>query len=194
MRLVVAVALSLSFVAACRKPAADPAKACRDAGAHGVDVMVQAARTRLDDPRIPADARSQITESIETLERLAPRQKAVLTNRCIDDKWAANVVACFTRAVSLDDVRACRTQLSSAQASALQRDELALASEPLVPAGLASTPLAPRDPRLVQLLTERNELMKQLAAGSDADGAGLREKIDALSVEIKRIEAATPVH
>lgn len=198
MRLVVPIALLLDLLlalllAACGKPPVDHTKACAEAGKNGVDVMVKAARGRLDDPRIPVDARAQITESIERLETLAPRQKAVLTNRCIDDTWPTTVVACYTRAVSLDEVRACRSQLSSEQQASLQRDELALAAGPLAPAGLAG-PLAPQDPRLVQLLHDRNELMKRLASGSDAEGAELRAKIDELSAEIKRLEdvAARP--
>lgn len=188
VRLVVAL-LALPFVA-CSKPPVDHTKACAEAGKNGVDVMIKTARARLDDPRIPTDARAQITESIEMLERLAPRQKAVLTNRCIDDKWETTIVTCITRAVSLDEVRACRAQLTQTQADQLQRDELALSAGPPVPAGLSPTPLAPRDPRLVQLLTERNELMKQLASGSDSDAAALRAKIDALSTEIKKLEEA----
>lgn len=190
VRLVVGLALLL---AACGKPPVDHKKACAEAGTNGVEVMVNAARSRLDDPRIPVDARAQITQSVERLDALAPRQKAVLTNRCVDDKWPTTVVACYTRAVSLDEVRACRGQLSPEQASALQKDELALAAGPLAPAGLAG-PMAPQDPRLVQLLHDRNELMKRLASGSDADGAELRAKIEELSGEIKRLEdvAARP--
>jgi hypothetical protein len=187
VRLVVAL---IVFLSACSAKPVDRAKACGEAGRNSVDVMVKAARARLDDPRIPADARAQITSRTETLDALAPRQKAVVTNRCLDDAWPSAVIGCYTRAVSLDEVRACRAQLSTEQASALQRDELALAAGPHVPAGLAPTPLAPRDPRLVQLLTERNELMKQLASGSDAGSAELRAKIDALSVEIKKLENA----
>jgi hypothetical protein len=175
---------------ACGGKPVDRAKACAEAGSASVDVMVTAARGRLDDPRIPADARAQIGVRTEELEALAPRQKAVVTNRCIDDVWPTSVVSCYTRAVSLDEVRACRAQLSTEQADKLQRDELALAAGPPVPAGLAATPMAPRDPRLVQLLTERNDLMKQLASGSDADGAALRTKIDALSAQIKQLEDA----
>jgi hypothetical protein len=152
--------------------------------------MVKAARARLDDPRIPADARAQITERTGMLETLAPRQKAVVTNRCVDDAWSAAVVTCFTRAVSLDEVRACRAQLTAEQGDKLQHDELALAAGPLAPSGLAPAPMAPRDPQLVELLTERNELMKRLASGSDADSAELHAKIDALSAQIKQLEDA----
>lgn len=190
MRLVVALALLL---AGCGKAPVDHTKACAEAGRNSVDVMVTAARGRLDDLRIAVDARAQISESIERLETLAPRQKAVLTNRCIDDKWPTKVVACYTRGGSLDEIRACRTQLTSQQQASLQRDELALAAGPLAPAGLAG-PMAPQDPRVVQLLHDRNELMKRLASGSDADSAALRAKIEELSAEIKRLEdvAARP--
>jgi chorismate mutase len=192
VRLVVVLAVALC---ACRAKPVDHAAACADAGRNSVDVMLKAARARLDDPRIPADARAQITERTETLDRLAPRQKALVMNRCIDDAWPAPIVSCYMRAVSLDDVRACRAKLSPAQAEKLQHDELALVAGPPVPAGLTPTPMAPRDPRLVQLLTERNELMKQLASGSDEAGAELRAKIDALGIEIKKLEdaAASPL-
>lgn len=195
VRLVVAFPLLLALpLAACGTPPLDHTKACAEASKNGVDVTVKAARGRLDDPRIPVDARAQITESIERLEALASRQQAMLTSRCIDDKWPTAIVTCYKRAVSLDAVRSCRAQLSSDQQASLQHDELALAAGPLVPAGLAATPLAPRDPRLVQLLTERNELMKRLATGSGADDAELRAKLDELSAEIKRLEdvAARP--
>jgi hypothetical protein len=187
VRLVAVLAISLC---ACGAKPVDRAATCAEAGRNSVDVMLKAARARLEDSRIPADARAQITERTDALDKLAPRQKALVANRCIDDAWPAPIVGCYARAVSLDDVRACRAKLSPAQAEKLQHDELALVAGPPVPAGLAPTPMAPRDPRLVHLLTERNELMKQLASGSDAGAAELRAKIDALSIEIKKLEDA----
>lgn len=187
VRLVAALAL----LAACGgEKRTDPKAACTEAARVAVDAMLKQARSRLDEAGLPDAARAQVVDRTQRFEAMAPRQRAVLANRCIDDTWAAAVVRCYAAATSLDDTRACRSQLTAEQAAALQRDELELLVERPGPAGLSPPGAgAVRDPKLVQLLQERNELMKQLAAGSATNEAELKKRIDTISLEIRELEA-----
>lgn len=188
------VAALLAAIAACSGKQADPTASCAAAARHAVDSMVTQARDRLASAQLADDARARVEARTQQLVDVAPRLAAVITNRCVDDKWPASVIACYRDASSLDAIRTCRKQLSPEQQARLQKDELDLMAGPSGPPGFVPgsdptrpSPLEPARPahlRLEALKHEINEAMKKVASAPNAAAREqLRARLDALIAE-----------
>jgi hypothetical protein len=96
MRMWIFLAVAL---AACSKSAPDCAKAVSSA----VDRLVEDAR-----PKMTAAAAANV-------ERVAPKMKQVITEACVQDKWAPGVITCIAHAKSQHELNDCDKQLTPAQ-------------------------------------------------------------------------------
>lgn len=192
MRLV--VALLLASVLACGNKSTSATTKCADAAQKGVDAMVARARERAQSAQLPADVRAKIDERTKKLEELAPRLRAVITNRCVDDKWPADVIDCYAKVTSIDESRACRAKLSAEQQAKVQKDELDLFSGAQGPPGFGSASV-PSSPDIAKLETELRELngklaeaVKQLeAATTDVDRDAQKQVVQQLQEQMRVI-------
>jgi len=127
MKLVVIALVGASLGAVgCGRKQKDPAQACADAANQGVDAMIEQARARLAAAQLPEDVRARVMERQKRLEGAGGKMRAVFTNRCVDDKWSRAVIGCYLKVTSLDEMRACRMQLTPEQEAKLQTAELEL--------------------------------------------------------------------
>lgn len=156
MRLVVA-ALVAASLAGCGKRGADPTTHCADAAQHQVDALLAH----------PHAAK---------LDEIAPRLRALIANRCADDRWPAAAIECTAKAASMDDVRACREKLTPDQRSKMQAAELDLYTETSGPPGFGSAAPPATSPEIEKLQGELRDLNTQLAdAVKKGDQAALRD-------------------
>lgn len=120
MRLVVIAAL---VALGCGKRSEKPIT-CADAARAGVDAMLKGA-----------------TAERTKLEGVAPRLRADFTRRCVDEDWRADVIVCFAKVKSMDEVRACKGKLAPAQQAKLPGEdlELELEIEPAAPTAPSGT-------------------------------------------------------
>lgn len=193
MRLVIVLVVALG----CGKRADTATSKCAEAAQQGVDAMVARAKDRLAKAPLPPDVRTKMEERTHKLEELAPRLRAVLTNRCVDDKWPAEVISCHAKASTMDEVRKCRAQLSPEQLARVQREELDLMAGAMGPPGFGSAALAPRTPEVAQLEDELRQLNTQLAdavkktsqATTDADRDAARAAAQQLQTQMQVVNA-----
>jgi hypothetical protein len=172
-----------------------PTEACAEAAKHGVEAMINQARARISTAELPEDVKARVMDRQQKLEQAGTKMRAVFTNRCVDDKWSGAVLACYNKSVSLEDMRACRKQMSPEQQAKLQRDELDLLAGNTGPqnfGGAQADPLSgvAADPRITMITSAIADAKKALAeATTDADKATAQAQIDALEVEKKTLEA-----
>jgi len=88
---------------------------CADAIGKGVDTMMAAGAKRMENA--PADQKAK-------MEDAAVKLKGVITNRCTEDKWSAEVVDCYASAEKREDLRNCRAKLPPDSAAKLQKEEM----------------------------------------------------------------------
>lgn len=162
VRLVVLAAI-LSI--GCKSSAPDAATRCAEAARKGSDAMLARAQERLATSKLPDGVRARMEERTRQLEVLAPRLAAVLANRCIDDRWSADVIACIASASDMDAQRSCRANLPAEHQAKLQQEELALLAGEMGPPSFGSAIRAP-SPEVKQLERELATLNEQLAAAA----------------------------
>ncbi|MEO6771917.1 MAG: hypothetical protein ABI467_02715 [Kofleriaceae bacterium] len=97
---------------ACKKGSS--ASSCTDAINKGVDTMMAAGAKRMEGA--PAEMKAKMEET-------AVKLKGVMTNRCTEDKWSADVVDCYAKAQKRTDLRDCRSKLPADQQQKLQTEE-----------------------------------------------------------------------
>ncbi|HEX5062552.1 MAG TPA: hypothetical protein VFV99_24435 [Kofleriaceae bacterium] len=169
MRLVIALVLASAF--ACGKKSPSATSQCADVAQKGVDAMVARAHERAASAQLPADIRAKIEERTKQLDALAPRLRAVITNRCVDDKWPAEVIECYGKVTSMEESRACRAKLSPEQQAKVQKEELDLYAGAMGPPGFGSAHV-PTSPEITKLEAElRDENAKLAAAAKKLEGA-----------------------
>jgi len=174
MRLVILLAL-----VACGKEQT-PAQQCASAAKHGVDAMIDQARGRVANAQLPDDVKQRILARQQRLETASARMRTVFTDRCVADKWSKKVLDCYAKISTLEDMRACRTQLTAEQQAALQRDELALLSEGTD----IAAPTGSGDHRAELLDRAIADARKAITdATNDADRATAQEQLDNLLQE-----------
>lgn len=186
---------SLVAASACRQRK-DPGGACDAAARNGVDAMIKQSRARIEDAQLPDDIKKQIVDRQKRVEDAGARMRAVFASRCVDDKWAPDVVSCFVTGTTLDEMRACRTKLTPAQHAALQTAELELlAGGEVTPPVAASTELPVRsgvgsaDPRLAMIERAIADAQEAVAkATDDSERQQAREQLLALEAERKVLE------
>jgi len=107
----------------CKKDgAAGSANACSDAIAKGVDTMMAAGAKRMAaSGGMPADMKAKMDDA-------AVKLKQVITNRCTEDKWSAEIVDCYAKATTREDIRSCRAKLPAEQSAKLQAEEMQVMS------------------------------------------------------------------
>jgi hypothetical protein len=199
-RLIVTCAL----LAGCGKQRGTDAETCATAAAKGVDALIVLARERAATAGLPDEIRRATEDRTERFERTAPRLKAVITTRCVDDKWSAEVVRCHAAIGTPDDQRACRAQLTADQQARLQRDELDLMADTLGPPSFGGS--VPRGPfrldgtpeeselrrleaDLLAALERRNQVLaRQQAAASDEERAAAKAEFDTMTLEIDELQ------
>ncbi len=182
----------IALLAACSSKSKDPATACAEAAKHGVDAMINQARGRLASTPLPDDVKARMMERQARLENAGSKMRAVFTNRCVDDKWAPAALTCYMKVGSLEDMRACRKQLTAEQQAKLQKDELELLAGTSGPPGLdqSSDPFrAPKDPRIDFVDRAINDARKLVAdAKTPEDEKAARDQLAALEAEKKQLE------
>jgi hypothetical protein len=103
---------ALAFLG-CKKGSS--ASSCADAITKGVDTMMAAGAKRMESA--PPDMKAKMDEASVKL-------KGVMTNRCTEDKWSADVISCYSTAAKREDLRNCRAKLPPDQATKLQKEEM----------------------------------------------------------------------
>jgi len=171
------IALLLASTLACGNKSASATSRCAEAAQKGVDAMVARAHERANSAQLPADVRAKIEERTKQLEATAPRLRAVITNRCVDDKWPAAVIDCYAKVTSMDESRACRATLSPEQQAKVQKEELDLFAGAMGPPGFGSGRV-PSSPEIARLEAELREQNAKLAAAA--------KKLEAATTEVER--------
>ncbi|HET9992756.1 MAG TPA: hypothetical protein VFQ65_29680 [Kofleriaceae bacterium] len=97
---------------ACKKGSS--ASSCADAINKGVDTMMAAGAKRMEGA--PPEMKTKMEET-------AVKLKGVMTNRCTEDKWSADVIDCYSKAEKRADLRDCRAKLPQDQQAKLQSEE-----------------------------------------------------------------------
>lgn len=126
--------IAAALLAACSN-SKSPAEACAEAARRGVDAMVEEARGRVATAPLPDDIKAQMVQRQKRLDQAGAKMRAVFTHRCVEDRWSKAALGCYVKVTSVDELRACRTQLTAEQAATLQRDETDLLAD-----GPAATP------------------------------------------------------
>ena len=145
---------------------------CDEAAQHAVDGLIKRAKDR-GSGQLPDDVRAAIAERTQQLEQLAPRLRAVITNRCVDDKWPADVIACYAAVTSMDELRTCRGKLPAEPQAKVQKEELDLFAGALGPPSFGSAgPLTSADVECYaaearQLNTQLRDATTKLAAAQN---------------------------
>jgi hypothetical protein len=98
---------------ACKKGSS--ASSCADAINKGVDTMMAAGAKRMENA--PPEMKTKMEEASVKL-------KGVITNRCTEDKWSADVIDCYAKAQKREDLRDCRSKLPQDQQAKLQSEEV----------------------------------------------------------------------
>jgi hypothetical protein len=98
--------------AGCKKGSS--ASSCADAINKGVDTMMAAGAKRMEGA--PPEMKAKMDE-------MAVKLKGVITNRCTEDKWPADVIDCYSKAQKRTDLRDCRNKLPADQQAKLQSEE-----------------------------------------------------------------------
>ncbi|MEO8846347.1 MAG: hypothetical protein ABI591_33300 [Kofleriaceae bacterium] len=88
---------------------------CAEAIGKGVDTMMAAGAKRMENA--PPEQKAKMEEA-------AVKLKGVITNRCTEDKWPAEVVDCYSTAQKREDLRNCRAKLPPESAAKLQKEEM----------------------------------------------------------------------
>jgi hypothetical protein len=182
VRLVTA-ALAIALTA-CGNKSENATASCAAAAQTSIDAMVKRARERVTSAQLPPEVRMRLEERTVKLEQMAPRLEAVITNRCVDDKWPADVIACYGKASSMDELRACRGKLSPDQQAKVQREELDLFASAGGPPGFgpqgaaAAAAAAAASPDVTRYETEVRRLNERLAEA--------QKKIDAATNDVDR--------
>ena len=91
------------------------ASSCADAINKGVDTMMAAGAKRMEGA--PPEMKAKMDEA-------AVKLKGVITNRCTEDKWSADVIDCYSKAAKREDLRNCRNKLPQDQQAKLQSEEM----------------------------------------------------------------------
>lgn len=181
------VALAFVTIVACSGKTQTPAEVCAAAAKRGVDAMIDQARGRIADAKLPDDIKAQVQERQQRLESAGGKMRAVFTNRCVDDKWSSGVTGCYMKVISLEDMRACRKQLTAEQQARLQNDELELLAGP--PAGSGAPVTGTGDSRLDMNTRAIEDARKGMAAAkTDEERAAAQAQLDTLEREKKQLE------
>ena len=117
------LAISILLVAACSKHADNQ---CADAVNKGLDKMLAMRGSAVAGP------------IVEAMGKL----KGVITNRCVEDKWSAEVIDCYAKSAGMADLRACRQKLPPDQQAKLQGEEMQVMMSAM---GSARAPMPPHD-------------------------------------------------
>ncbi len=169
---------------------------CAEAVQQGIDAMVKRAHDRIANAQLPADVRANLEERTKQLDALAPRLRAVIANRCVDDKWPGEVIACYAKVTSMDEARACRAKLSPEQQATVQRDEVELMTSEGGPPGFGSAAavMSPEATRLQQELRTLNASLvdatkRYTDAKTDAERAAAKATLDQIEQEMRELNA-----
>ena len=111
----------LLALAACggkKDNAPDPSAACGEAAKAATDALIAPA---VGDPNVPAEQKTVMKDKGGKLQ-------AVLQKRCVEDKWSADVIACYRAATSMNDMRGCRAKLPADQGQKVLSEEVGVMS------------------------------------------------------------------
>jgi hypothetical protein len=87
---------------------------CAEAIGKGVDTMMAAGAKRMENA--PPEQKAKMDE-------VGVKLKGVITNRCTEDKWSADVIDCYANAKKREDLRNCKSKLSPELATKLETEE-----------------------------------------------------------------------
>jgi hypothetical protein len=191
LRLVVALAL-----AACGSKQADATQQCAPAAAKGVDAVLARAKERVASSDRPADVRAKMEARTQELEQRVPRLRAIITNRCVEDRWKPDVIACYSKMSSMEEMRSCRAMLPPEHRAKLQKEELDLIAQDqrlpgfgsaTVPAG-ATPEIAKLEAELRELNTKLGDAAKELeTAKTDATRDAIKARVAVLQRQMQII-------
>jgi hypothetical protein len=187
-------AIAVLLVAgACGKTQETPSSAasCATAAKSAVETMVKRAKDRIASSPMPEDIRAKMEERTNKLDELRPRFVALITNRCTDDKWPADVVNCYGKAAGVEDMRACRGKLAQELQNKLMREEMDLMAGAMGPPGFgpsAGAGMEPGGPK--RLSPERTQVERHLSV-VERQIAEATAKVDAAKTDAERAAART---
>lgn len=122
------VLVVLLAAAGCSKKTSD----CDASINKGIDNFAASVKTESPNPQVQ-----------ETRLTVIGKLRGALTQRCMEDKWPAQVVSCFRTVVSMKDMQACQAKLGEAQRSKLltQIRQVMMGSlGPRMPVGMSGHP------------------------------------------------------
>src|SRR5512140_431519 len=122
------VLVALLAAAGCSKKTSD----CEAAIGKGMDNFASEIKTTAPDPKMQEMRMGVIT-----------KLRGALTQRCNEDKWPAEVVACFNTVHGMKDMQGCQVKLNDAQRAKLMneiREVMMSTMGARMPAGLAGHP------------------------------------------------------
>jgi len=106
----------------CGKKAGGSTGSCADAVGKGVDQMIATRKEKV--AAAPAEMKARAEERAKKMDEVAGKLKETITNRCVEDKWSADVIDCYSHAKAMDDLKVCRSKLPADQAAKLQGEEM----------------------------------------------------------------------
>jgi hypothetical protein len=114
------LAVLVVLVVACNKDKDKPAAGAGDCASvldKVVDHLIKAGMTEgaSESGPMSAEVKSEVDRMAKEMERMGKPIKAALTKACTDDKWPADVLACYKAATAAADFDACEAKLSPDQ-------------------------------------------------------------------------------
>jgi hypothetical protein len=98
--------------------------ACGEAVGKGVDAMMAEGAKRMESA--PAEIKTKLGEA-------GVKLKEVITKRCTEDKWSAEVIDCYSKVTNRQDVAACRAKLPADQGAKLRNEEIQVMTQAMGP-------------------------------------------------------------
>ncbi|MBV8756257.1 MAG: hypothetical protein JO257_03210 [Deltaproteobacteria bacterium] len=122
MKTTLAALLALSLFAGCKKSSTSQ---CADSINKSVDKMISSRKDRLaaQGSALPPEMKARMDERVKLMDEMGASMKQVMTNRCTEDKWPADVLKCYEGAGSVEEIRKCREMLPQDQQQKLRADE-----------------------------------------------------------------------
>jgi hypothetical protein len=106
------ILIALLAVAGCSKKGSSASGGeCEAAMAKGTDSLMATVKSRAGDP-----------QRLENLTEMVGKMKTTLTQRCTEDKWSPEAIACFTKLTSQAELRGCEQNLTEEQRTKLRNE------------------------------------------------------------------------
>jgi hypothetical protein len=116
-KLAIVMLLALAACGSKKQDSSSPAP-CAEAAKAATDALLSGP---MANAQVPADQKAAMQDK-------GTKLAAVLQKHCTDDKWPADVTACYKQAASMNDMKTCRAKLPADQAQQLLQEEIGVMS------------------------------------------------------------------